>query len=52
LSILPLISSGIGVGGTQVFGGNFAKLQKLKKKYDPTNVFSKGPQLVFPNTDA
>jgi FAD/FMN-containing dehydrogenase len=44
LSVLPLISSGIGVGGTQVFGDNFAQLQQLKKKYDPNNVFSKGPQ--------
>jgi FAD/FMN-containing dehydrogenase len=52
LSILPLISSGIGVGGTQVFGGNFAQLQRLKKKYDPNNVFSKGPQLVLPDTGA
>lgn len=43
---------GIGVGGTQVFGDNFAQLQKLKKKYDPNNVFSKGPQFVLPNTGA
>ena len=49
--ILPLIPSGIGVGGRQVFGDNFAQLQKLKKKYDPNNVFSKGPQLLFPRAN-
>jgi FAD/FMN-containing dehydrogenase len=33
------------VGGKQVFGNNFIRLLDLKQRYDPTNVFSKGPQL-------
>jgi hypothetical protein len=44
--ILLLILPGIGVGGKQVFGNNFIRLLDLKQRYDPTNVFSKGPQLL------
>lgn len=37
---------GIGVGGEQVFGVNFPRLVALKRKFDPENLFAKGPQLL------
>jgi FAD/FMN-containing dehydrogenase len=36
----------LGEGGKVVFGVNFPRLAELKKRYDPENVFSKGPSLV------
>lgn len=36
----------LGAGGREVFGVNYKRLVGLKKKYDPENVFSKGPSLV------
>ncbi|KAE9371446.1 FAD-binding domain-containing protein [Stipitochalara longipes BDJ] len=36
----------LGEGGKVVFGVNFPRLVELKKRYDPENVFSKGPSLV------
>ena len=44
--VLLLIYPGIGVGGIQVFGNNFMRLLDLKKRCDPSNIFSKGPQLL------
>lgn len=40
-----LICAGLGAHGKVVFGVNFPRLAELKKKYDPKNVFSKGPSL-------
>ncbi|KAH7357066.1 hypothetical protein BKA65DRAFT_392334 [Rhexocercosporidium sp. MPI-PUGE-AT-0058] len=37
----------LGAGGKTIFGVNFPRLAELKKKYDPNNVFSKGPSLVI-----
>ncbi|KAH6721914.1 hypothetical protein BKA61DRAFT_538650 [Leptodontidium sp. MPI-SDFR-AT-0119] len=36
----------MGSGGQIIFGVNFPRLAELKKKYDPSNVFSQGPSLV------
>ncbi|PBP21637.1 putative FAD linked oxidase domain protein [Diplocarpon rosae] len=36
----------LGATGKEVFGVNFPRLAELKKKYDPNNVFAKGPSLV------
>lgn len=36
----------LGASGQTVFGVNFPRLAELKKRYDPENVFSKGPRLV------
>ncbi|PVH83817.1 FAD-binding domain-containing protein, partial [Cadophora sp. DSE1049] len=36
----------LGATGQTVFGVNFPRLAELKKRYDPNNVFSKGPSLV------
>ncbi|ESZ95720.1 hypothetical protein SBOR_3898 [Sclerotinia borealis F-4128] len=33
-------------GGRLVYGINYPRLAQLKKKYDPENLFSKGPDLV------
>ncbi|QSZ33132.1 hypothetical protein DSL72_002718 [Monilinia vaccinii-corymbosi] len=33
-------------GGRLVYGINYPRLSQLKKKYDPENLFSKGPNLV------
>jgi hypothetical protein len=42
-----LIFLGIGVSGEIVFGVNFPRLLEPKKKYDPGNVFNKGPKLLL-----
>jgi Berberine and berberine like len=44
-SILRLMILGIGVGGKKVFGNNFIRLHDLKKRYDPNDIFGRGPQL-------
>jgi FAD/FMN-containing dehydrogenase len=46
VKVLLLIYQGIGVGGKEVFGNNFTRLLDLKKRYDPTHIFSKGRQLL------
>ncbi|KAI1000099.1 hypothetical protein K3495_g8101 [Podosphaera aphanis] len=38
---------GIGVSGHEVFGVNFPRLVELKERYDPENMFSKGPKLLL-----
>lgn len=35
----------LGASGKVVFGVNFPRLAELKKRYDPQNIFSKGPSL-------
>ncbi|PBP20327.1 putative FAD linked oxidase domain protein [Diplocarpon rosae] len=37
----------LGATGKEVFGVNFPRLAELKKKYDPENVFAKGPSLAI-----
>lgn len=36
----------LGEGGKVVFGVNYPRLVELKKRYDPENIFSKGPSLI------
>lgn len=33
-------------GGTTLFGGNAERLRRLKEKYDPANLFRKGPRVL------
>ncbi|KAI0995773.1 hypothetical protein K3495_g12407 [Podosphaera aphanis] len=37
---------GFGSSGQDLFGVNFPRLVEIKKRYDPENMFSKGPRLL------
>ena len=40
------MTSGSRTSAANLFGANYPKLQELKRKYDPDNLFDRGTKLV------